>query len=972
MPNLRKLLLPFLLIIGVNTRAQSSVGKEFHIDKGLPSNTVRTVCMDDAGSVYIGTTSGIQISPTHLPKNEYITKTVGRAQVWSVIHFKDWLYIGTFDSGLYIFNRSSGSLYKRYNQKEVPGIRRIRILQNKIVGIYSEGAFEIRSLNLYKTFESPQENGKTILPIDIFTWRNKICIAHYTTTKNIYVWDNLKKWQPASHEFLPPEIMKGNHHNMVYLEVNKQLYIGNDKNGYSVVNQNNTVQEFTFKLNLSKQWLQIWDIAADRDVVYIGVGNHLNFNNGFIWKHQSNPSDNSFIKKEISISSDEFIHYPICLTVDSKNQGIWYGSLLDGAYFLKDFKNWISSPTEFIGLTKTQNYTFTWSKSMLHIYRHSSQQWKTVLSEGCTKNIVEFGGQIYVQTDMGIFLLDPNGKTIKQIYSGNSEHLFQLNGAIYWSLYFAGIQGYDPKIHQNLIHDFNNLESVVSLNSTGDFAVALTASQRVYILKNKKAQLISGIFPNNLSNVRIHFYGNMLVIQESKKLSFYSFSESNSKAILQNTIDLNKISLEPINWISANQHGLWLGMNNTLIQLGINKQFPKLNLISEYYLGQNKQNNIYEEKNLMHVTDEACYRKSGSFVEIHPLENQRSLGYHTDWQTEYGNFKVFNEDLLPSIREGQNFKLQFTTSDYIFQNNGYLLTVLCTSDTFQEYRLHHTSKDFWINDLVQGEYQLDLISTGKKMALPLIVSRRLLLNNLFWLLLILIVFMGIYIIYLSQQEKYSLQQRLIGLELATLKSNLNPHFIFNMMNLVQSMIVRSEQKRALKAISELAKINRLFLETSNKELITLDEEIDFAKKYMSLEQMRFEDDKQFSFKINIEPNIELNTWLLPPLIVQPLLENSLKHGVLLAKNNPIMGITISLANPFTLNILIYNSLPENNHRKSDGTNMGIHLVSERIKWVNEKYNEIQTMKMDVLPKMNNEFQVLITINKKDASWLESL
>ena len=136
--------------------------------------------------------------------------------------------------------------------------------------------------------------------------------------------------------------------------------------------------------------------------------------------------------------------------------------------------------------------------------------------------------------------------------------------------------------------------------------------------------------------------------------------------------------------------------------------------------------------------------------------------------------------------------------------------------------------------------------------------------------------------------------------------------------------------------------------------------------------MRFEDDKQFSFKINIESNIETKSWLIPPLIVQPLLENSLKHGVLLTKNNPLMGITISLTNPYTLNILIFNTLPENKHRKSTGTNMGIHLVSERLKWVNEKYNEIQIMRMDVLPKMSNEFQVLLTISKNDVSWLENL
>jgi hypothetical protein len=85
-----------------------------------------------------------------------------------------------------------------------------------------------------------------------------------------------------------------------------------------------------------------------------------------------------------------------------------------------------------------------------------------------------------------------------------------------------------------------------------------------------------------------------------------------------------------------------------------------------------------------------------------------------------------------------------------------------------------------------------------------------------------------------------------------------------------------------------------------------------------------------------------------------------------------MGINISLANPFTLNILIYNSLPENNHFKSEGTNMGIHLVTERLKWVNERYSEIQTMKLDILPQMNNQFQVLISIIRKDNSWIENL
>lgn len=991
MPFLRKFLLFIWLICGCQLLAQQSVGEEFHADKGLPSNTVRTVCLDDAGTVYVGTASGIQISPSHLEKNNYITKIIGRSQVWSIVHFKDWLYVGTFDSGLYIFNKGSGSLYRRYSQKEIPGIRRIRILQNRILGIYDFGAFEIRSLNLYKIFDSPKIQNTRIAPVDIFTWKSKICIAHQTPEKHIFIWENSRDWKPAPSNFLPAEAMSPSQSHLVYLEAHDQLFIGHNDNGYFAIQKDNSFTHYHFNLNLPEQQLQVNDISSFDEGVYLGVGNQFNLNSGLIWTHtiaNANAARSNSINSlshtkgisrpknaliQIPVSPNDFVHYPICVTNDKKNNGVWYGSIIDGAYFLKDYKYWVHSPTDFVGLSKTPSLLFTWSKTQLNVYSLMDQSWKSIPSIGCTKKIIELNNQIYVQTDRGIFIYHPKLHSFEKIFNGNSEYIFPLNGFVYWSIYFGKLSGYDPERKQIIDHAFKGVQSVVNVNSNGDFAIVLTSNQRVFYLKNENQTEIKGILTNNLNNLKIHFYGNQILVQESDKLTFYSINESKIGIKREHVVYLQKLSLEPINWISTNEQGLWIGINNTLIQLGVNKQFPSLSLISEYYLGNNKQNRISELKNVMQISEGFNYRKSGNFIEIHPLSNQNTLGHVSDWQTEYQGFKVFKEDILPSIREGQNFKLTFNSSDFIFHNDGYLLSILYTSkDSIQFYRLHNTSRDLWINDLEQGEYQLNLISTGKKMALPLIVIRRLLLNNIFWLLLILIVFMGIYIIYLSQQEKYSLQQRLIGLELATLKSNLNPHFIFNMMNLVQSMIVRSEQKRALKAISELAKINRLFLETSNKELISLVEEIDFAKKYVSLEQMRFEEDKQFTFKLNIEPNIELNHWLLPPLVVQPLLENSLKHGVLLTKLNPTMGITISLTNPFTLNILIYNSLPESNQRRSDGTNMGIHLVTERIKWVNEKYNEIQTIKMDVLPRMNNEFQVLITITKKDSTWLENL
>ncbi len=671
--------------------------------------------------------------------------------------------------------------------------------------------------------------------------------------------------------------------------------------------------------------------------------------------------------------------FPICLKVDTLHNGIWYGSMSNGAYFLKDYKHWLHSPIDYHGLTHTKHHIIIWSKTQISFYHLKQKTWTTITAPGKIKKIAELANAYFIQTEEGIFEIDiESPRILKSIQSSNTDHFFVLNDRIYWSNYFEPLNEYHPQNKKTRFNVFKDVSSVFYVESNIDFAIALTSNYKAFLLKDNEVTELIGDLPNNLNNSNIYFYGNLILFHENNQLWLYALklpnkSNKTDKNIeLLSSFDLTKISLDPITWIRSNQHGLWILMGNTLVQLGVNAAYPKLSLISEYYLGQSINSVNTSKNHQFHLSDDELLRSCGRQIEIHPLNFSNSLGIHANWDIDFQNFKVFKEDLLPSIREGQNFRLKFNSNDYLFQKYFYLLTVMGNNDSIQNYRLHQIFKDFWINDLAQDEYQLNLISTGKKIALPLIVSRRLLLNNLFWLLLVLIVFLAIYIIYLSQQEKYSLQQRLIGLELATLKSNLNPHFIFNIMNLVQSMIVRSEQKRALKAISELAKINRLFLETSDKELISVAEEIDFAKKYISLEQLRFEVDKPFTFKVNVEHNIELHNWLLPPLIVQPLLENALKHGVLIANNHPTMGITISMSNPYTLSILIYNSLPETKKRKSDGTNLGIHLVSERIKWVNEKYSEIQAMKLDVLPILNNEFQVLISIIRKDNSWIQEL
>ncbi len=123
------------------------------------------------------------------------------------------------------------------------------------------------------------------------------------------------------------------------------------------------------------------------------------------------------------------------------------------------------------------------------------------------------------------------------------------------------------------------------------------------------------------------------------------------------------------------------------------------------------------------------------------------------------------------------------------------------------------------------------------------------------------------------KEKAAMNNRLVELKLESLRSQLNPHFVFNCLNSIQYYIQVNEKKLAREYLSKFSKLMRLFLESSRNETITITDEIELLTLYLELEQLRFED--KFSF--HIESKIDSLT-KVPPMIIQPFVENSIVHG----------------------------------------------------------------------------------------------
>ncbi|MCC6582468.1 MAG: histidine kinase [Chitinophagales bacterium] len=129
-------------------------------------------------------------------------------------------------------------------------------------------------------------------------------------------------------------------------------------------------------------------------------------------------------------------------------------------------------------------------------------------------------------------------------------------------------------------------------------------------------------------------------------------------------------------------------------------------------------------------------------------------------------------------------------------------------------------------------------------------------------------------------------------ELTALKSQMNPHFIFNALNSIQELYTIGDKKMANEQMGNFAQLTRKILDVSGKQKIELAEEIDILTKYLELECMRFEND--FSYKIHLSDNLDEDYTTLPPMLIQPYVENSIKHGLLHKKGSKQLDIYFEL------------------------------------------------------------------------------
>jgi hypothetical protein len=191
--------------------------------------------------------------------------------------------------------------------------------------------------------------------------------------------------------------------------------------------------------------------------------------------------------------------------------------------------------------------------------------------------------------------------------------------------------------------------------------------------------------------------------------------------------------------------------------------------------------------------------------------------------------------------------------------------------------------------------------------------------------------------YKRQLTKVNRKKSEIENQLQLLSGQLNPHFLFNSLNAVQSLIRQNDPEAANQYITEVATFMRTIMDNGRKELVSLAEEIGIEEKYIALEQKR----KAFTYTFRNECGNDLGSIDFPPLLLQPVIENSIRHGLAETVRNPTLTITIRCDATDLIVAIADNGIGFDASVKVTGH--GLSLTGKRIALINEKLPAMRVM-----------------------------
>jgi tetratricopeptide (TPR) repeat protein len=229
---------------------------------------------------------------------------------------------------------------------------------------------------------------------------------------------------------------------------------------------------------------------------------------------------------------------------------------------------------------------------------------------------------------------------------------------------------------------------------------------------------------------------------------------------------------------------------------------------------------------------------------------------------------------------------------------------------------------------------------------------------------VIIVMASIIMFYRWNQTKIKQQQLETEMSQRLLRSQMNPHFVFNAMSVIQSYIFDNDTINSSKFLVNFSRLMRLILENSSKEFISITTEVEILQKYLEMQKLRFQD--RFEFDIHVDELLYDEHANIPPMITQPFIENAIEHGQLHTIEGGFIRISFQKNNEMLCILIEDNGIgrkkSKNVKKSTVHKSMAMDITGQRIAFLNKKYKSDGSLTVeDYDPELETGTKVLISL-----------
>ncbi|MDH7913071.1 tetratricopeptide repeat protein [Winogradskyella sp. SYSU M77433] len=364
------------------------------------------------------------------------------------------------------------------------------------------------------------------------------------------------------------------------------------------------------------------------------------------------------------------------------------------------------------------------------------------------------------------------------------------------------------------------------------------------------------------------------------------------------------------------------------------------------------------------------------------IDNQEGLSFsYLGLADCYVDQKKYDE-AFPNILKSLEISNRLELLDY--QSNAYqLLTEVYENRGDYEKALENHQKFKVLNDslfnkestekIAQLEYEykykqaldsasireLKLTKTVISTSQDLQKSKRNLFLGVIGFLITIIILGGIIFSLKLRHQKAKTQN--IAIEQKLLRSQMTPHFIFNSLSVLQGMILNKEDKKSVFYLSKFSKLLRLTLENSRDKLVPLNQELEAVNSYLELQNL--EESESYDYTILVDKTIDETLYKIPPMLIQPFIENAIEHAFEDKKENRKIDIQLKCINNELICTIKDNGIgidAQNGHKRKDKKSLATTITSERLKMLSKDFNIVGSVKIEDR-KLYNEEGTLVTL-----------